>query len=71
MLKQFMELRSHHQLIFTLLIGFAVISFWRGVWGLMDVYLIGLIGEEFSHWASIAIGLVILVASGYYIKALI
>ncbi len=24
---------------YAILIGFAVISFWRGIWGLMDLYL--------------------------------
>ncbi|MBU1120476.1 hypothetical protein KJ660_01225, partial [Candidatus Micrarchaeota archaeon] len=66
MLKQFCELRSHHQLIFALIIGFAVISFWRGMWGLLDFYLFDLVGEHLSYWISIFMGLVILVASGYY-----
>ena len=26
-------------IIYTLLIAFAIISFWRGVWGLMDAHL--------------------------------
>jgi len=31
--------RSFKKIAHTILIAFAIVSFWRGVWGLMDLYL--------------------------------
>jgi Fuseless len=31
--------RSLKDIFYALLLAFAIISFWRGVWGLMDLYL--------------------------------
>ena len=42
-----------------LLVAFAVISFWRGVWGLMDLYLFPN-NHIISFTISIIVGLVIL-----------
>jgi hypothetical protein len=46
--------------IFAVLIAFAVIAFWRGMWGLMDEYLFPN-NYLLSLWVSVAIGLVILI----------
>jgi len=45
--------------IYTILIAFAIISFWRGVWGLMDLYLIPE-SHAISFLISIFIGILIL-----------
>jgi hypothetical protein len=37
MFKKFGKLKPK-QIVFAILIAFAVISFWRGVWGLMDEF---------------------------------
>ena len=29
------ELRTHHQVIFALLVAFGIVAFWRGAWGVM------------------------------------
>ncbi|MBI4159489.1 hypothetical protein HY500_04520 [Candidatus Woesearchaeota archaeon] len=39
MLKKISRMKTHHQIIFSIMIGVAVISFWRGVWELQDIYL--------------------------------
>ncbi len=39
-------------LFFVILIAFAVISFWRGIWGLMDEYLFPA-SYQMSLWASV------------------
>jgi len=31
--------RSLKDIFYTIIIAFAIISFWRGVWGIMDLYL--------------------------------
>ena len=33
------NVKGRRQLLLALFVGFAVVSFWRGVWGLMDEYL--------------------------------
>jgi|GEM_PF-1929422 len=40
MFKKIQELETHHQVIFALMIAFALVSFWRGMWGLLDIYLL-------------------------------
>jgi hypothetical protein len=47
------------KILFAVLIGFAVVSFWRGVWGLMDLYLFPN-NYVLSLWISVLIGLGIL-----------
>ena len=69
MLKKLSKMKTHHQVLFAVIIAFAVISFWRGIWGLMDVYLFP---EHLplSFSASFLLGLVILVVTHYAAKEL-
>ncbi|MBS3086982.1 hypothetical protein J4226_00120 [Candidatus Pacearchaeota archaeon] len=46
------------QVIMTLLIAFAVISFWRGIWGLMDIYFIPS-NSKISFMLSTILGVII------------
>ncbi len=62
-------MKLKHQAIFAVIIAFAVIAFWRGIWGLMDLYLFP-DNYELSLWTSLIIGLVILVATHYATKEL-
>lgn len=39
MFNAFKKLKRHHQVVFAIIIGVAVVSFWRGVWGFLDLYL--------------------------------
>ena len=66
-LKQF---KSEHNVFFVILIAFAVISFWRGVWGLMDEYLFPT-NYQLSLWSSVIIAVVILYATKHLAKELI
>ncbi len=68
-IKQFKEMRAHHQILFSLLIGFAVISFWRGVWELWDLYVFPN-NYHLSLWASLLTGVAILVVTRYTTKEL-
>lgn len=38
-MKENNEKRGWKNLLFALLVALAVVSFWRGIWGLMDLYL--------------------------------
>ena len=69
MYTKFKRMGSFKQILFALLIGFAVISFWRGVWGLLDIYLLPN-NQSASFWISIIIGIVILTATHYSVKEL-
>lgn len=69
MFKKISRMKSKHQIIFAIVIAFAVISFWRAVWGLMDIYLFP-DNYELSLWTSLIISLVILVATHYVTKEL-
>ena len=57
------------KIIFAIIIGFAVISFWRGIWGLMDVYLFPK-NYTLSLIISTILGLLILIVTHYTTKEL-
>jgi len=40
MLNKINELEKRHQLLASLIVGVGLISIWRGIWGLMDLYLL-------------------------------
>jgi len=69
MYSKFKQMGSFKQILFALLIGFAVVSFWRGIWGLLDLYLLPN-NQPVSLWISIIIGVVILTATHYAVKEL-
>ena len=69
-LKKFHKMKTKGQILFALLIGFAVVSFWRGVWELQDIYLFPE-NHELSLWTSLIIGIVILASTHYVVKELI
>ncbi len=69
MFRKISQMKLKHQTIFAVVIAFAVISFWRGVWGLMDEYLFP-DNYQLSLWASLILGLAILVATHYVTKEL-
>ena len=64
------EKRDIKTVLSALLLAFAVIAFWRGVWGLLDLYLFP--GHhELSLWISVAVGVVILYETKNLIRKLI
>lgn len=69
MYKKISQMETHHQILFSILIAFAVISFWRGVWGLMDLYLLPE-NPQLSIWISLIVGLTILGITHYTAKEL-
>lgn len=69
MFGHFRKLKSHHQVIFSIIIGLAVVFFWRGAWGIMDVYIFP--GHyELSSWVSLKLGIFILASTHYLTKKL-
>jgi len=57
------------QVLYALLIGTALIMLWRGVWGLLDIYLFP-DNKTVSFALSVIIGILILSATGKIIKEL-
>ena len=70
MLKNFKKMQEKHQVICAIFIAFAVVSVWRGFWGLMDVYILP-DNYHLSSWISLVVGLGILVVTHYAVKELI
>ena len=69
MLKGFKKLKGKNKLLFTIIIAFAIISFWRGAWGLLD-YLVFPNNELVSYTISILIGISLLLMTDYVGKGL-
>lgn len=61
---------GHKKILKALVVGFGVVLFWRGAWGLMDLYLFPA-SPQLSFAASIVIGSSILAATHYFVKELL
>jgi len=70
MIPGFKKLKERHQFFFAILIGIAVILFWRGVWAVADVLIFP---DDYllSGIISLLLGLFILITSKYLIRELI
>lgn len=69
MIKNFEKMNSFSKICFSILIGFAVVAFWRGIWGILDIYLFPN-NLTLSFVISIVAGLVVLIATHYTSKEL-
>ena len=58
-------MKRGREVFYTLLAAFAIISFWRGVWGLMDIYLF-----PNNYTESLLVSIVIGVATIYSIEGM-
>lgn len=54
------KLKTHHQVLYALIVATGVVAFWRGAWGVMDV-LITPENYLLSSIISLAAGILILV----------
>jgi len=68
----FHALKMHHQFLFTVIIGFAIVAFWWGVWGFLDDYFLP---RHKCLWLrytmAILIALIILLASNFLVQGLL
>ena len=69
MLKKIQTSKSHHKITFAIVIAASVISVWRGLWGLLDIYLFPQ-NVELSYWISLVAGLFVLYITHYIVKEL-
>ncbi len=69
MFSGFSKLKKNHKTIFVLIIGVAVVLFWRGVWGISDELILP---DDYllSSIVSLILGLSILLATHYAVKEL-
>lgn len=70
MIKKFIELKKHHQLGFSLIVMSALICLWRGIWGLLDLYLLPS-APTLSYIVSFVIGVVVITITHYTIDKLV
>ncbi len=70
----FLMLRKRNKVLFTVVIAFAVIVFWKGVWGLADIFFDEWLFRDHLFWSNLVatiVGFAILSASGLVIKKLV
>lgn len=63
------KLKRHHKIIFAVIVATAVVMFWRGIWGLMDVLLLP-DNYFLSSVISVILGLALLVVTHYRFREL-
>jgi hypothetical protein len=68
-MKQKKENNRLKTIIYAIIIGFAVIAFWRGIWGLLDLYVFPN-NLELSLWTTTILGIFILTFTHHLIKEL-
>jgi len=69
MVEKRVEKRRIRKVLYTIIIAFAIVAFWRGVWGLMDLYLFPN-NHTLSLWISVFVGLAILYTTKHVIDKL-
>jgi len=70
MYKKFPSLKTHHQLLFSLIIMSGMISLWRGIWGLLDLYLFP--GQpNISAVISVILGIFVISVTHYTIDKIV
>jgi hypothetical protein len=67
MYDKFKKLKTHHQLIWSLIIATALVSVWRGIWGLMDLFIFPS-SKLISVITSLTIGIIIFIVIHYKLK---
>lgn len=65
MLEQIFEKTTLKDLIPIIIASIAIVGFWRGIWGLMDMYIYPN-NALMSNITSVVIGLIILIGIGLY-----
>jgi hypothetical protein len=67
MIKEISKMKTGPKIILAVLVSLAIVCLWRGLWGLLDIYLLPN-DRILSLWISIIFGISILILSGYLKK---
>lgn len=67
MLERLFEKTTFKDVIPIIIASIAIVGFWRGIWGLMDIYLFPTNLEK-SYLASVVLGLIIILGIAFYRK---
>lgn len=70
MIKKLSNLKKHHQLVFSSIVLSGVVCLWRGIWGLLDIYLIPE-NLSLSFTLSVIMGAVIITVTHYTIDKMV
>ena len=65
MLEKLVERTNFVDVLIIIISSLALVAFWRGAWGLLDLYLLPA-DPALSFWVSIGIGIAILLAIAWY-----
>ena len=63
----FKKIKKNHPNIYSIIIGASIIMFWRGLWGLMDLYVFPC-NEMLSYVTTAVIGLLLLFLNDFRLK---
>lgn len=69
MIRKFSNLKTNHQLFFSILVFFGIVSLWRGIWGLLDTYLFPN-NLSVSFILSTVLGMIIIAVTHYSVDKL-
>ena len=61
--------KKKHKIVFAILIGFSVVSFWRGAWGILDVFIFPN-NYALSSIVSLIFGIGLLAVTNYIVEEL-
>lgn len=70
MFKNMSRLKKHHRLFFSLIVLSGVVCLWRGIWGLLDMYLLPL-DPTLSYSISVFIGMAVIILTHYTIDSIV
>jgi len=71
--KSFATLRKRNKVAFTIIVGIAIILFWKGTWGVMDIIFDKFLFQGHLFWSNVAaavIGFALLSAAGLVLDRL-
>lgn len=68
-IKRYRRFKKRHKVLHLLLVAFAVVMFWRGVWGILDAYFLP-DNRLLSYLGSIALAFVVLYFDDFHLKEL-
>lgn len=68
-IRRYRRFKKKHKVLHLLLVAFAVVMFWRGVWGILDTYFLP-DNQLLSYLGSIALAFIVLYFDDFHLKEL-